>query len=334
MTTYVLYNPDSAINEFFNSNTTVTRYQCDEFAVSRAGGVSNALQMQGVCSYTVTAGPNKSKVFQFRDENSIIDMGNITLAKKIHPEFVASCKYLGTIGELQPVYIYEMEHLPGTAQIMARIPPDDMSRQCNTVKDFARFFAQSWNNDIQPSSDEIATLLKEFQSNFDLLARDLPSRFALNLEMVRKELPSLFSKSLPFVLSHGDLNMMNLLVNPQTGNITGIVDWAESRILPFGFVLYGLENLLGRMDSEGWHYYDHHHELESLFWHTFRDEAHDFSDADFHFVRAARMAGLFYHYGFTFDTKGVVQSVRMDQPNGSLAYLDAFCAASQWASLS
>ena len=58
---------------------------------------------------------------------------------------------------------------------------------------------------------------------------------------------------------------MNLLVNPNTGNITGIVDWVESRILPFDFALYGLENLLGRMDSEGWHYYDRCRELESLF---------------------------------------------------------------------
>lgn len=93
----------------------------------------------------------------------------------------------------------------------------------------------------------------EIQSSFDLLARNLLSHFAQNLERIRKELPSIFSKALPFVLSHGDLNMMNLLVNPETGNITGIVDWAESRILPFGFALYGLEHFLGRMDSEGWH---------------------------------------------------------------------------------
>ena len=139
MTTYVLYSPDGAIDEFFNSSTTVTRQQCDEFAISRAGGDSTALQMQGVCSYTVTAGLNNSKLFQFRDENSIIDMGNISLAKAIHPEFVASCKYLGSMGDSRPVYIYEMERLPGTAHIMARIPPDDMSRQRNTIKDFARY---------------------------------------------------------------------------------------------------------------------------------------------------------------------------------------------------
>ncbi|KAL3474120.1 hypothetical protein BJX99DRAFT_271878 [Aspergillus californicus] len=298
MTTYVFYRLDSAINNFFN-NTTVTRQQCDEFAISRAGGVSTALQMQG-----------------FRDENSTIDMDNISLAKAVHPEFVASCKYLGTIGDSQPLHIYEMENLPGPALIMARIPPNDMSRQRNTINDYARFFAQSWNSNLEACSDKTATLLSEFQSKFDLLARNLPSRFASNLVRVRKELPSLFSKALPFVLSHGDLNMMNLLINPETGNITGIVDWAESGILPFGFVLYGLENLLGWMDSEGWHYYDCYREL---------------ADADLYLIRTARMAGFFCHYGFIFDMKGEVQSVRME---GSLAYLDTFCTTVEWAPLS
>ncbi|KAE8378127.1 hypothetical protein BDV26DRAFT_292480 [Aspergillus bertholletiae] len=325
MTTYVLYTPDGAIDEFFNLNTTVTRQQCAEFAISHAGGVSIALQMQGVCSYTVAAGSNKSKLFQFRDENSTIDMGIITLAKAIRPELVASCKYLGTMGDSRPVYIYEMEHLPGTAHIMARIPLDDIFRQCNTIKDFARFFAQSWNNAQQLCSDTTTTLLMEFQSSFDLLARNLPSRFTPSLERVRKEFPSLFSKALPFVLSHGDLNMMNVLVNPKIGNITGIVDWAESRNLPFGFALYGRENLLGRIDSEGWHYYDRYRELESLFWQTLQEGPRNFSDADLYLIRTAKMAGFFYHYGVNFDTKGVVQSVRMDQPDGSLAYLDTLC---------
>lgn len=140
MTTYVVYSPNSAIHEFFNSNTTVSSQQCDEFAISRAGGVPSALHMQGVCSYTVTAGPNKNKLFQFRDENSTIDMPNMILAKAIYPEFVPNCKYLGTMGDLQPVYIYKMDYLPGTAHIMARIPQNDMSRQYNTIKDFARYY--------------------------------------------------------------------------------------------------------------------------------------------------------------------------------------------------
>ncbi|KAJ5654074.1 hypothetical protein N7490_001077 [Penicillium lividum] len=205
-----------AINNFFNSNTTVTRQECDEFAISRAG-----------------AGPNKFMLFQFREENSTFDMGKISLAKTDHPEFVASCKYLGTIGVSRSLFIYETDKLPGTAHIMAGSSPDDMFRQRNIIMDFAR-----------------------------------------------------------------DLIMMNFLTNPETRNITGNVDWAESRIPPFGFALYGPENIFGWMDSEGWHYYDRYCERERLFWETFREEAHNFSDTDLYLVRAARMAGLFYQYGF------------------------------------
>ncbi|KAL4908657.1 hypothetical protein BDW74DRAFT_147736 [Aspergillus multicolor] len=97
--------------------------------------------MQGVCSYTVTA---ESKVFQFRDENSILDMEILSFAKAVHPDFVASCTYLGTIGDpdLRPVHIYEMEFLPGTAHVLARIPPGNLLGHRNTIMDLARYAQQ------------------------------------------------------------------------------------------------------------------------------------------------------------------------------------------------
>ncbi|KAJ6043436.1 hypothetical protein N7499_005863 [Penicillium canescens] len=278
--TYDIYSLDSAIDAFFTSNSTVTRQQCDGYVFSRTG-----------------AGSEKQKILQFRDADSTIDMEHICLAKAVHPEFVASCRYLGTLGDSRPLHIYEMENLSGIPHIMVGIQPDDLFRQRNTVMDLARFFAQSWNNDQRPSSADTTILLADFQSNFDLLARDLPSRFSPNINRVRKELPSLFA-TLPFILSHGDLNMMNVLISPETGNITGIVDWAESRILPFGFALYGLENVLGWMDSEGWHYYDDHRELENLFWKTFQGEAKNVSNADMYLIRVAKMAGIFCQYGY------------------------------------
>ncbi|KAJ5611818.1 hypothetical protein N7528_008923 [Penicillium herquei] len=330
MTTYVVYSLDGTIDEFFHATTTATRKQCDDFVISRVGGVPTPVEMQGVCSYTVTAGPDQSKIVQFRDENSAIDTDNLILVKTVHPEFVAGCQYLGIIGDVRPVHIYVMDKLPGIAHVMARIPSGDMSRQQRIIKDLARFFAQSWNNNQQPCSDDTAKWLTEFQANFDLLAQELPSRFTPAIDMVRKELPSLFSKALPFVLSHGDLNVMNILVDPETGNITGIVDWAESRILPFGFALYGLETIIGRMNSKGWHYHDAHRELESIFWQTFQKEAQGFSNGDFRLICAARMAGLFYQYAFVFDAKEAVKNVRVADPNGSFPYLDAFCTTLDW----
>ncbi|KAJ4315798.1 hypothetical protein N0V84_008202 [Fusarium piperis] len=325
------YSLENAIGSFFESNTTVTRQQCDEFALSCAGGPVNPVQIQGAFSYTLTAGTNGSKIFQFRVQESSFNTDIMSLAKTAHPQFVTSYKYHGTIGQSRPLHIYEMDNIPGITYIMGRDistvqPPDAVFRQRNTVKDLARFFAQSWNNAQCLNPDDVAPLLAEFDSKFDLLARSLPSRFASNLDKIRKDLPSLFSGALPFVLSHGDLCEMNILINSETGNITGIVDWAEARILPFGLSLWGFENVLGYMDSRGWHYYDNRRELEDLFWQTFWGEATNASDADSKLIRTARLAGLFCRYGFIVDGKAVIRVVDESDASG-LPYLDAFCAA-------
>lgn len=193
-----------------------------------------------------------------------------------------------------------------------------------------RFFAQSWNNGQSLCPDKTAALLVEFRSKIDRLSQSLPSRFTANLDAVRKELPSLFSKKLPFVLSHQDLNETNMLINPESGSITGIVDWAEAKILPFGFSLWAFENLLGYMNSEGWHYYDNRHELEGIFWQTFLAEANGASGCDLQLIRVARMAGLFLCHGFACDRNGV-ETVVDESSFSSYKYLDAFCAASDWA---
>jgi hypothetical protein len=142
MATY--YSLDNAISSFFEVNTTATRQQCDDFVLSRAGGPVNPVQIQGMFSYTLTAGIDESKLFQFRVQDSILDMDIMTLAKATHSQFVASCKYHGIIGQSRPLHIYEMDNLPGTTYIMARDisviqPPDAVLRQRNTVSDLARY---------------------------------------------------------------------------------------------------------------------------------------------------------------------------------------------------
>lgn len=66
------------------------------------------------------------------------------------------------------------------------------------------------------------------------------------------DLSLLFSEGCPTgVLTHGDLCEMNFLVELETGHLTGLVDWAEAEILPFGCALRGLENVLDFMDMHG-----------------------------------------------------------------------------------
>lgn len=90
---------------------------------------------------------HKSKLFQFRVQGSSLDMDIMSLAKAVHPQLVADCKYHGIIGQSRPLHIYEMDNLPGAAYIMARDisnvqPSDAVLRQRNTVKDFARCVVQ------------------------------------------------------------------------------------------------------------------------------------------------------------------------------------------------
>jgi len=117
---------------------------------------------------------------------------------------------------------------------------------------------------------------------------------------------------------------MNIFVDPNTGHITGIIDWAEARILPFGISLWGFENILGYMDSQGWHYYKNHHKLENFFWQTFEETVGGVSEADRHAIRVARMAGFFLRYGFVWEDGG--REIPAKEPDSALRYLDAFCA--------
>lgn len=43
-----------------------------------------------------------------------------------------------------------------------------------------------------------------------------------------------------------------------------------------------------------------------------------------------RMAVLFDYYVLVYDVKGAVQIVWMDQLDGYLAYLNAFCTTAEW----
>ncbi len=130
------------------------------------------------------------------------------------------------------------------------------------------------------------------------------------------------------MFTHGDLCEMNLLTDSSTGALTGIVDWAEARVLPFGFALYGFENVLGYMDGGGWHYFDNAAELREGFWALFREET-GVGEETMEMVWVGRMVGLFYRYGFVFEGREVLGVV--EEGGSGMRYLDAFCREEGWA---
>lgn len=182
-----------------------------------------------------------------------------------------------------------------------------------------RFFAGAWNGPQKVSPAVANNLRHEMEIDLDRLSDKLPDRFMPTLNQVRKDLLRIFA--LPFVITHGDLNESNILVDDD-GHITAVIDWAESRILPFGISLWGLENVLGYMDGTGWHYHDNAKELRDEFWRVFEINVGGIQEEVKKNIRLARMAGLFLRYGFEQDgsARGKVRDTDF-----ALRYADSFC---------
>lgn len=82
-------------------------------------------------------------------------------------------------------------------------------------------------------------------------------------------LPLLFASEYPQVLTHGDFSKTNVLVNPDTYEVTGIVDWSLAEVQPFGIELDCLFLMTGYMDLSGWHDYACRPRLWEAFWAEF-----------------------------------------------------------------
>ncbi|KAJ5745824.1 hypothetical protein N7520_011006 [Penicillium odoratum] len=175
-----------------------------------------------------------------------------------------------------------------------------------------RLFASSWKARQNISPENTLTVYTDYEEKFELLSRVLSSRHEENLNMVRGGLKLLFLPIYPMVLLHGDLAETNILVDHNTSHLTGVIDWAEAKICPFGLSLWGLENILATMNSTGWNYHPHQEALRLKFWQTF-DEAGGI----------AKIAGLFHQYGFDWGNGGRDPS---KAATVSFMYLDAFCA--------
>lgn len=79
-------------------------------------------------------------------------------------------------------------------------------------------------------------------------------------------LPTLFGQDYPHVLTHGDLSRTNILMDEDTYEITGIVDWSLAAHLPFGMELDCLFLTTGYMDLGGWHDYACRSRMHETFW--------------------------------------------------------------------
>jgi len=141
-------------------------------------------------------------------------------------------------------------------------------------------------------------------------------------------MPSIFSR-LPFVLSHVDFSSCNIMVHPVSGRLTGVIDWAEAVICPFGQNLYTLEDFSGTLHREvGWRQYKDHDTLQQRFWETFQKEVGGLSAEVMEAIRSARILGCLLTHGFTrrLANEPFVVPTREDDEIGryNLHFLDAY----------
>lgn len=90
------------------------------------------------------------------------------------------------------------------------------------------------------------------------------------------------------------------MVDEKTCHLTGVIDWAEAEIAPFGLNLDTVQGLAGHFHlRDGWLRFDDFGHLQRVFWSTFQEKAGGHSEETLCTIKLARTMGLLLSRGFT-----------------------------------
>ncbi|KAF4964136.1 hypothetical protein FSARC_7918 [Fusarium sarcochroum] len=237
-------------------------------------------------------------------------MNIVKLSWQTYGDFIPKGELHGNMPGGISVYIRDV--VPGTAFCRVRrqffsLDIGMEQRLYRTVDDFARFFALAWNNRL--AIEQPPGLLNGYHDILDRVSHGLSERLQTMLEEVRRGLPLLFRPSYPMSLQHDDLLENNIHVDETTGRITGIVDWDNAIIAPFGVSFCGAEIVFGVQTLKDWHFHPCHLSLRRRFWEAFYKEVGDISEEDKRSIEVARLFGLFRTYGFEENDRATVHGV-------------------------
>lgn len=167
-----------------------------------------------------------------------------------------------------------------------------------------------------------ATLYNQYLSDLTTLQQGLPERFRPTLNHLIAKLPSLFNNDWPLVPNHTNLRENNIHVSTETGGLTGICDWRDVTVSPFGVSLGGLEGMLGFASlRETWVYHANQQELRDLFWETLYEAMGDVSAEQKELMDVARLIGLFMANGLGWADEHT--RVPVSEGHHTLCYLEA-----------
>lgn len=278
---------------------------------------------QGYCSLTIFVG--NDKVLQFRPSRYQLDLQTTQAAQEVYGIFAPSTRYLGKLPSSK-LLVYSMTRIPGVSlQELHKTPSSTLlstSHRARLCQDFALFLSKSWHH---KTSQNLAPgpIGVSLRQRLNLLTANLPTRFRDTANHLAQNLHLI--AALPWVLTHGDLVPGNLILDPSSSRLLGLVDWAEAEILPFGINLYGLEELLGQLTPKGFQYRRDAPVLRAIFWRQLAVEIPALEEArTLRAVRLARDLGVLLWYGIAFDDGAIDRVVEEGRDVAEVARLDAF----------
>ncbi|KAJ5684637.1 uncharacterized protein N7477_000982 [Penicillium maclennaniae] len=112
----------------------------------------------------------------------------------------------------------------------------------NLVADNVKFFALSWESPQDVDQTYRESLSHEYERELNLLLDSLPIRFHPLIKKSLDLLSAIFS--LPMVLLHNNFGSFSMLVDENSCNLLGVINWTEAEIAPFGINLYTHDRLI------------------------------------------------------------------------------------------
>ncbi|KAK6339593.1 hypothetical protein TWF718_008989 [Orbilia javanica] len=270
------------ITKFFETNELTTQQECDEHASSISDQPVSPTTIQGQNSYTVVAADG-SMLIQFRPPNCPIDIPGLDNARTTYGRrFVPACVFRES---WRGLFVYAMDGVQA-----------------------------SWTN--RPISPDVRQIYQSYDSRLAALTDTLPPKFYSKLNTARNQLWRIFDPSHPIVLNHPGLTDTNIHVDPTTGRITGVMDWSNPSLGPFGLSIWGVDVALGIQSINEWHWHPDHIELRRQFWETLSGAAGPLGDDQVSTAKVARAVGIFLTFGYC-------NGVPVEDDDSRLVYLDA-----------
>lgn len=276
-----------------------------------------------------------------RDEILALGGGSLgdggMMIQVLEMSFVGGMKFDDVVGMVHE----KMSSSTSSTSFPSRLGEVVLSKLENLLGDMASFFATAYYEGIKHEKKEEEEKDESDEENrrswqkhkcTGIIGSSIPQR----LQSLEQHLPSpelrhiahISRQSyaqgtldmLPIVLNHGDLLPCNLLVDPSTWHLTGVVDWAEAEYLPFGMTLYGIEHLLGGYmyrdmtemspggeggggkNSASFVFYQEANMLREIFWNRLLDRVHVLRRSDmWHAMCLSRTIGILLWHGIAWD---------------------------------